>query len=195
MRFSRQEYWSGLLFPSPGNLPDTGIKPLSPAWQVDSLPLSHQGNPIFWIYWLNKTSVVQSLGRVQLFGTPGTVAHQASLSFIISWSFLKLMSIESMILSNHLILCHNIKLIPSVALEFSAQLLEDARFHRWHAWCPWRTPVQAAGHYWIRIPRGRQATASVFFLPIITKPPRPIYKKKKYFTSNNRQGRMQTHMP
>ena len=119
MRFSRQEYWSGLLFPSPENLPDTGIKPLSPAWQVDSLPLSHQGNPIFWICWLNKTSVVHSLSRVQLFGTPWTVAHQASLSFIISWSFLKLMSIESMILSNHLILCHNIKLISSVSLSFS----------------------------------------------------------------------------
>ena len=105
MRFSRQEYWSGLLFPSPENLPDTGIKPLSPAWQVDSLPLSHQGNPIFWICWLNKTSVVHSLSRVQLFGTPWTVAHQASLSFIISWSFLKLMSIESMLSSQHLILC------------------------------------------------------------------------------------------
>ena len=35
MGFSRQEYWSGLLFPSPGNLPDPGIKPGSPALQVD----------------------------------------------------------------------------------------------------------------------------------------------------------------
>ena len=37
--FSRQEYWSGLPFPSPGDLPDSGIKPVSPAWEADSLPL------------------------------------------------------------------------------------------------------------------------------------------------------------
>ena len=36
--FHRQEYWSGLTFPSPGDLPDTGIKPESPALQADSLP-------------------------------------------------------------------------------------------------------------------------------------------------------------
>ena len=36
MEFSRQEYLSGLLFPYPGDLPDPGIKPMSPAWQVDS---------------------------------------------------------------------------------------------------------------------------------------------------------------
>ena len=43
--FSRQEYWSGLLFPSPGDLPDPGIKPALD-WQVDSLPLSHLRSPI-----------------------------------------------------------------------------------------------------------------------------------------------------
>ena len=45
MGFSRQEYWSGLPIPSPGGLPDPGIKPVSPALQADSLPLSHQGSP------------------------------------------------------------------------------------------------------------------------------------------------------
>ena len=45
MRFSRQEYWSGLPFPSPGDLSDSGIKPGSPALQVESLPLCHQGSP------------------------------------------------------------------------------------------------------------------------------------------------------
>ena len=42
MRFSRQKYWSGLLFPSPGDLPNPGIESMSSAslaWQVDSLPL------------------------------------------------------------------------------------------------------------------------------------------------------------
>ena len=43
MGFSRQEYWSGLPCPPPGDLPDPGIKPGSPALQADSLLLSHQG--------------------------------------------------------------------------------------------------------------------------------------------------------
>ena len=41
MGFSRQEYWSGLPFPSPGNLPNPGMEPMSSVLQVDSLPLSH----------------------------------------------------------------------------------------------------------------------------------------------------------
>ena len=43
--FPKQEHWSGLSFPSPGDLPNLGIKLTSPAWQADSLPLSHQGSP------------------------------------------------------------------------------------------------------------------------------------------------------
>ena len=46
MGFPRKEYWSGLPFPSPGDLPNPRIKPQSPALQVDSLPLSHQGCPM-----------------------------------------------------------------------------------------------------------------------------------------------------
>ena len=42
--FPRQEYWSGLSFPSPGHLPNPGIEPASLAEQMDSLPLSHLGN-------------------------------------------------------------------------------------------------------------------------------------------------------
>ena len=45
MRFSRQGYWSGLPFPSPGDLPDPGIKPGSPAQQADSLPTELRGKP------------------------------------------------------------------------------------------------------------------------------------------------------
>ena len=45
MGFSRQEYWSGLSFPSAGDLPNPGIEPGSPALQADSF-LSHQGSPI-----------------------------------------------------------------------------------------------------------------------------------------------------
>ena len=44
LEFSRQEHWIGLPFPSPGDLPNIGIEPVPPAWLVESLPLSHQGN-------------------------------------------------------------------------------------------------------------------------------------------------------
>ena len=58
--------------------------------------------------------VVQLLSHVRLFAAPWTVARQASLSFTISASLLKLMSTESMMPLNHLILCHPILLLPSV---------------------------------------------------------------------------------
>ena len=50
MGFPRQEYWSGLPFPDPGDFPDPRIEHMSPAWQVDSLPLSHQGIPYLKAY-------------------------------------------------------------------------------------------------------------------------------------------------
>ena len=50
MEFSRQEYWSGLLFPSPGDLPYPGIKTRSPALQVDSLPPSESPGKPEYIY-------------------------------------------------------------------------------------------------------------------------------------------------
>ena len=58
--------------------------------------------------------VVQLLSRVQLFSTPWTATHQASLSFTISQSLLKLMSTELVMPSNHLILCHPLLLPPSI---------------------------------------------------------------------------------
>ena len=57
---------------------------------------------------------VQSLSHVWLFATPWTTACQASLSFAVSWSLLKLMSIESVMPSNHLVLCHPLLLLPSI---------------------------------------------------------------------------------
>ena len=72
MGFSRQEYWSGLPFPSPGDLPDPGIKPRPPALQADSLPAEPQGKRIT-IYQLQ----MKLLSRVRFFVTLWTVAHQA----------------------------------------------------------------------------------------------------------------------
>ena len=59
-------------------------------------------------------SCVQSLSRVWLFTTPWTVAHQAPISSTISWSFSEFMSIESMMLSNNLILCRPLFHLPSI---------------------------------------------------------------------------------
>ena len=63
MGFYRQEYWSGLTFPSPGNLPDPGIKPGSPALQADSLSSDPPGKPdIFNKGAFKKKYVFQSSG-------------------------------------------------------------------------------------------------------------------------------------
>ena len=62
----------------------------------------------------NSLFVVQSLNHVQLFETLWTVAHQSSLSFTIFWTLLKFMSIELVMLSNHLFLCCPLLLLPSV---------------------------------------------------------------------------------
>ena len=58
--------------------------------------------------------VVQWLSHVQLIVAPWTAVHQASLSFTISWSLLRLMTIELVMSSNHLILCHSLLLLPSI---------------------------------------------------------------------------------
>ena len=73
--------------------------------------------------------VVQSLSHVQLFATPWTAAGQASLSFPISQSLLKLMSTESEMPSNHLVLCHHLLLLPSIFLssvQFSSSVMSDS---------------------------------------------------------------------
>ena len=111
MEFSRQEYWSGYPFPSPGDFPDPGIKLAGRFFYY----LSHQGSPYIIPYsFLGDLSSVQSLSRVRLFATPWTTAHQASLSITNSRSLLKLMSIELVMPSNHLILYCPLLLLPSI---------------------------------------------------------------------------------
>ena len=68
--------------------------------------------------WINYSCVIQSLSHVWFFATPWTAACQASLSFTISLSLFKLMSIESVMPSNHLILCLSLHL-PSIFLSIS----------------------------------------------------------------------------
>ena len=76
-------------------------------------------------------SSVQSLSCVQIFATPGTAARQASLSITNSQSLLKLMSIESMMPSNHLILCHPLLLLPSISPRIRVFSNESVLHIRW----------------------------------------------------------------
>ena len=75
--------------------------------------------------------VVQSLRCLWLFATPWTVSCQASPSFAISWSLLKLMSIMWVMPSNHLILCHPILLLPSIFPSIRVFSNESALCIRW----------------------------------------------------------------
>ena len=75
--------------------------------------------------------VVQLLSCVWLFATSWTVAHQASLSFTISQSLFKLMSIESVMPSNHLLLCRPLPLLPSVFPNIRVFSNELALCIRW----------------------------------------------------------------
>ena len=76
-------------------------------------------------------SSVQSLSHVRLFATPWTTAHQASLSITNSWNLFKLMSIESVMPSNHLILCHPLLLLPSIFSSVRVFSNESALCIRW----------------------------------------------------------------
>jgi len=71
--FSRQEHWSGLLFPSPVDLHDPGVKPGSPTLQADSLPSEPPGKPP------NKLAVLQTYATISLKRVEGNVLTPATL--------------------------------------------------------------------------------------------------------------------
>jgi len=74
---------------------------------------------------------VQSLSGVRVFTTPWTTAHQASLSITNSWNLLKLVSMELVMPSKHLILCHPLLLLPSIFLSIRVFSNELALRIRW----------------------------------------------------------------
>ena len=94
-------------------------------------------------YWKFYTCslVVQLLSSVWLFVTPWTEAHQASLPFTISWSLLKLMSIESVMPSNHLILCHPHLLLPSIFPSIKVFSNDLALCTRWPKYLSFRFSI------------------------------------------------------
>ena len=111
--------WVAVPF-SRGSSQTKGSNPGLPHCRWILYQLSHQGSPTSLI------QSVQSLSRVQLFATPWAAAHQASLSITNYRSLLKLMSIESVMPSNHLILCHPLlppSIFPSIRVFSNGSVL------------------------------------------------------------------------
>ena len=89
--------------------------------------------------------VVQLLSHVRLFATPWAAARQASLSFTMSQSLLKLTSIESVMPSNHLILCHPLFLLPSIFPSIRVFSYESVLRIRWPKY--WSFSISPSSEY------------------------------------------------
>ena len=99
------------------------------------------------MYTQTHISSVQSLSRVWLFATPLTAACQASLSITNSWSLLKLMSIESVMPSNNLILCHPLLLPPSVLPSIRVFSNESVLPIRWPEYWSFSFSISPSNEY------------------------------------------------
>ena len=91
--------------------------------------------------------VVQLLSHVQIFVTPWTAARQASLSITNSRSLLKLMSIESVMPSNHLILCHPLLLLPLIFPSIRVFSNESVLPIRWPKYCSFSFNISSSNEY------------------------------------------------
>ena len=100
-----------------------------------------------WLLWSVQFSSVQSLSRVWLFVTPRTAARQASLSITNSRSLLKFTSIESVMPSNHLILCHPLLLLPSVFPSIRVFSNESNLCMRWPKYWSFSFSISASNDY------------------------------------------------
>ena len=104
---------------------------------------SRQGNDIKNSFVL----IFQSLNCVQLFASPWTAARLASLSFTISLNLLKLMSIESVMLSNHLIFCHPLLLLPSIFPSIRVFSNESALCIKWPKYWSFSFSISLSNEY------------------------------------------------
>ena len=91
--------------------------------------------------------VVHLPSCVQLFATQRTAAHQASLSFTISWHLLSLMCIESVMPSNHLILCHPLLLLPSIFLSIRVFSSESDLHIKWSKYWSFSFSICSSNKY------------------------------------------------
>ena len=96
---------------------------------------------------VGRASSVQSLSHVQLFATPWTAAPQASLSITNSWSLLKLMSIESVMPSNHFILCLPLLLLPSIFPSIRVFHNESVLHIRWPKYWSFSFSISPSNEY------------------------------------------------
>ena len=87
------------------------------------------------------------LSHVQLFATPWTAAHQAFLSFTISWSLLKFIAIELMMPSNHLILCRPLLLFPSIFPSIRVFSNESSLHIRWLKYWSFSLSISPSNEY------------------------------------------------
>ena len=160
MGFSRQEYWSLLPFSSPGDLPNPGSKPGSPTRPANSLPSTPP--LVNKIKWLHKSGTLSEriaalykkriqhntfVSTVQIFVTPWTAAHQDSLSISNSESSLELMSIKSMMPSNHLILCQPLFLLPSIFPNIRVFSKESVLRIRWPTYWSFSFSISPSNEY------------------------------------------------
>ena len=91
--------------------------------------------------------VVQLPGHVRLFATPWTAAHQASLSFTVSQSLLRFMSIKLVMPSNHLILCRPLLLLPSIFSSTRVFSSESALHIRWPKYWSFNFSISSSNEY------------------------------------------------
>ena len=106
-------------------------------------PMSYIVNTVWW----TQFSWVQSLSHVLLFAAPWTAARQASLSITNSRSLLKLMSIESVMPSNHLILCRPLLLLPSIFPSIRVFSNESALRIRWPEYWSYSFNISPSNEY------------------------------------------------
>ena len=123
------------------------------------LPLPSWGAGPIWFYFnsyflisvslpfYTEIIVVQSLSCVQLFATPRTAACQASLSCTISWSLLKLISIESVMPSNHLVLCRPLILLHSIFPSIRVFSNESVLCIKWPKYCSFIFSISPSSEY------------------------------------------------
>ena len=108
---------------------------------------SHGTQNILMIFFPIQFSSVSSLSHVQLFATLWTAAYQAPLSITRSWSLLKLMSIESVMPSNHLILCHPCLLPPSIFPSIRVFSNESVLHIRWPKYWSFSFKISPSNEY------------------------------------------------
>ena len=120
--------------------------------QGSNLGLLHYRQILY--HWATKKTIssvwfswVQSLSRLQLFVTPWTAAHQASPSITNSQSLLKLMSIESVMASNHLILCRPLLLLPAIFPSIRVFSNESVLCIRWPKYCSFSFSISPSKEY------------------------------------------------